>query len=110
MNLELLAQILAVAVASGIICTQATQFIKELGLMNKCIFRVASIIFSFGIGYCFAYSFTNLTIEYRLWIAVLSIIGAEAIYKSFEGKFGLKPLSEIAIIEKNKIEENEIPR
>lgn len=110
MNLELLAQILAVAVASGIICTQATQFIKELGLMNKCIFRVASIIFSFGMGYCFAYSFTNLTIEYRLWIAVLSIIGAEAIYKSFEGKFGLKPLSEITIIEKNKIEENEIPR
>ena len=114
MDLELLAQILGVAVASGIICTQATQFIKELGLMNKCIFRVASIIFSFGMGYCFAYSFTNLTIEYRLWIAVLSIIGAEAIYKSFEGKFGLKPLSEITSTKKEENEEVEeeieIPR
>lgn len=114
MDLELLAQILSVAVASGIICTQATQFIKESGITNKIALRIVSAILSFGIGFLFGHSFTNLTMEYCLWIAGLSVIGAEAIYKSFEGKFGLKPLSEIVTEKKEeneKVEEEiEIPR
>lgn len=115
MDLELLAQILSVAVASGIICTQATQFVKESGLTNKILLRIVSAIFSFAIGFLFGHSFTNLTMEYCLWVAGLSVIGAEAIYKSFEGKFGLKPISEIESVKKNEneIEEDEefeIPR
>lgn len=114
MDLELLAQILSVAVASGVICTQATQFIKESGLTNKIALRIVSAIFSFSIGFLFGHSFTNLTMEYCLWVAGLSVIGAEAIYKSFEGKFGLKPLSEITSTKKEENEEIEeeleIPR
>lgn len=114
MDLELLAQILGVAVASGVICTQTTQFIKESGLTNKIALRIVSAIFSFMIGFLFGHSFTNLSTEYCLWIAGLSVIGAEAIYKSFEGKFGLKPLSEITSTKKEENEEVEeeieIPR
>lgn len=114
MDLELLAQILSVAVASGVICTQTTQFIKESGLTNKIALRIVSAIFSFAIGFLFGHSFTNLSAEYCFWVGGLSVIGAEAIYKSFEGKFGLKPLSEITIEKKEeneKVEEEiEIPR
>lgn len=87
MNLDSFFSILTIAITAGIISTQAIQFIKDkLKINNSYIFALSSFI----IGFLFSISFTNLNIVESLWCGFVSIIGAENLYKSFEGSFGLK--------------------
>lgn len=87
MNIDAFINILTVSITAGIISTQAIQYFKDnLKINNSIIFA----IISFLIGSLFAFTFTSFNIKEILWCGFVSIIGAEALYKSFEGKFGLQ--------------------
>ncbi|MEG2322435.1 MAG: hypothetical protein RSB71_03020 [Bacilli bacterium] len=86
MNFEQLMNILSVSIISGIINTQAIQYIKiNFNIKNNIIY----VLVSFFIGALFAFSFTSFNLIEILWCGLISIIGAEALYKALEGKFGL---------------------
>lgn len=87
MNFELLKNVLIVAVGSSIITTTLVQKIKE-GFKFK---NSKNIIFSsFGvsivIGALFSLTFTDLNMINSLWVGLISFIGADAVYKTFEDK------------------------
>lgn len=107
MKIELLKQILMVAVASSIISTSIIQKIKEQ-LKNKKILFIISLLVSLIIGTTFCLSFTELTFIDSLWVGVASWVGADALYKTFEDKF-FKSFKNIEkIIEIKRDDKNEI--
>lgn len=87
MNFELLKNVLIVAVGSSIITTTLVQKIKE-GYKFKSSKNI--IMSSFGvsmaIGTLFSLSFTDLNMINSLWVGLISFIGADAVYKTFEDK------------------------
>lgn len=87
MNIDEFIDILTVSITAGIISTQAIQYLKDnLKVNNSIVFA----IISFFVGSLFAFTFTSFNIKEILWCGFVSIIGVEALYKSFEGKFGLR--------------------
>lgn len=85
MDLELVKQILIVSIGASIISTATIQKIKEALKSKKWLFLVSSIV-SIGIGICFALSFTEMSIINSIWVGLITWIGADSIYKAFEGK------------------------
>ena len=87
MNLNILTDILATASLSSLIATQTIQYIKDnFKIVNHFVF----IVVNFMIGFLFSISFTDLCIVISFWCGFVVIIGAEALYKIFKGKLGLK--------------------
>ena len=87
MNLNILTDILATASLSSLIATQTIQYIKDnFKIVNHFVF----IVVNFMIGFLFSISFTDLSIVNSLWCGFVVIIGAEALYKIFKGRLGLK--------------------
>ena len=87
MNLNILTDILATASLSSLIATQTIQYIKDnFKIVNHFVF----IVVNFMIGFFFFFSFIDLIIVNSLWCGFVVIIGAEALYKIFKGKLGLK--------------------
>lgn len=89
MDLELIKQILIVAVTSSIISTATIQKIKEQLKSKKWLFIIGLIV-SISIGTLFALTFTELTIVDSLWVGLVTWVGADAIYKAFEDKIFTK--------------------
>ncbi len=85
MNLEIIKQILIVSIAASIVSTATIQKIKEQLKSKKWLFFV-SLISSIGIGIAFALSFTELSLINSIWVGLITWLGADAIYKSFEDK------------------------
>lgn len=85
MNLEIIKQILIVSIAASIVSTAIIQKIKEQLKSKKWLF-FTSLISSIIIGITFALSFTELSIINSIWVGLITWIGADAIYKSFEDK------------------------
>ncbi|MCI7084283.1 MAG: hypothetical protein MR938_06315 [Tenericutes bacterium] len=85
MNLEIIKQILIVSIAASIVSTATIQKIKEQLKSKKWLFFV-SLISSIGIGIVFALSFTELSLINSIWVGLITWLGADAIYKSFEDK------------------------
>ena len=85
MNLEIIKQILIVSIAASIVSTATIQKIKEQLKSKKWLFFV-SLISSIGIGIVFALSFTELSLINSIWVGLVTWLGADAIYKSFEDK------------------------
>lgn len=85
MNLEIIKQILIVSIAASIVSTAIIQKIKEQLKSKKWLFFV-SLISSIGIGIVFALSFTELSLINSIWVGLITWLGADAIYKSFEDK------------------------
>lgn len=85
MNLEIIKQILIVSIGASIISTATIQKIKEQLKSKKWLFFV-SLISSIGIGIVFALSFTELSLINSIWVGLITWLGADAIYKSFEDK------------------------
>jgi hypothetical protein len=87
MNFELLKQVLLISIGSSIISTTLIQKIKE-GYKFKNSKKI--ILISFGvsmvIGTLFSLSFTDLNMINSLWVGLISFIGADAVYKTFEDK------------------------
>lgn len=93
MELELIKQILIVSIAASIVSTATIQKIKEQLKSKKWLFFV-SLILSIGIGIAFALSFTELSLINSIWVGLITWLGADMIYKSFEDKI-FKKFSDI---------------
>ncbi|MBQ4263146.1 MAG: hypothetical protein IJB83_02740 [Bacilli bacterium] len=85
MDIELVKQIIIVAIASSIISTAIVQKVKEQLKSKKWLFFVGLVV-SIGIGIAFASSFSELSLLSSVWVGIVSWIGADAIYKAFEDK------------------------
>lgn len=85
MNLEIIKQILIVSIAASIVSTATIQKIKEQLKSKKWLF-FTGLISSVTIGITFALSFTELSLINSMWVGLITWIGADAIYKSFEDK------------------------
>lgn len=93
MELESIKQILIVSIAASIISTATIQKIKEQLKSKKWLF-FTGLISSVTIGITFALSFTKLSVINTIWVGLITWIGADAIYKSFEDKI-FKKFSDI---------------
>lgn len=104
MNLEIIKQILIVSIAASIVSTATIQKIKEQLKSKKWLFFV-SLISSIGIGIAFALSFTELSLINSIWVGLVTWIGADMIYKSFEDKIFKKysDIEQVVEIERNDV-------
>lgn len=93
MELEIIKQILIVSITASIVSTATIQKIKEQLKSKKWLFFV-SLISSIVIGITFALSFTELSLINSVWVGLITWIGADVIYKSFEDKI-FKKFSDI---------------
>lgn len=89
MNIELIKNILIVAVGASVISTATIQKIKEQ-LKNKKALFIVSLIISIVIGTLFSLSFTELSLINSIWVGLVTWIGADALYKTFEDKIFTK--------------------
>lgn len=104
MNLEIIKQILIVSIAASIVSTATIQKIKEQLKSKKWLF-FTSLISSITIGITFALSFTELSVINSIWVGLITWIGADAIYKSFEDKIFKKfsDIEQVVEIERNDV-------
>lgn len=85
MDLDLIKQILVVAIASSIISTATIQKVKGV-LKNKTLLYILALIISVAIGILFALSFSNLSLQNAIWVGLITWVGADTIYQAFEDK------------------------
>lgn len=85
MDLELIKNILIIAMSASIFSTAIIQKIKEQ-LKNKKLLFFVSLIVSVVSGTLFSLSFTTLNIINSIWVGVVTWVGADALYKTFEDK------------------------
>lgn len=96
MNIELISQILLLAIASTFISTQLIQRLKENFKVTKKIpLAIVSLLISFAVGYLFSISFSELDYVMSCWVGVITYAGAEIIYQKFKEKLGLRTLTEL---------------
>jgi len=87
MNIDLIKTLLIIAMSSSIISTALVQKIKSMSFIKSsdCV-----IYISFGVsmllGFVFTISFTDYNIINSLWVGLFSFLGADSLYKAFEGK------------------------
>lgn len=100
-ELELIKNLLTIAMASSVITTASVQKIKEAVTFKKSSrLVIVSFVVSMIFGTLFAVTFANVEIAEALWVGFFSFIGADAIYKMFEDKI-FKSFAEI--VENNKV-------
>lgn len=85
-------ELISVSLIASVISSQAIQKIKEIFNLGSIFNKIMSLFISFGIGFCYSYSFYSNSWLYALWIGLFTMIGAERLYKSFNGRFGLESL------------------
>lgn len=104
MNSELLLDMIYVSTIASIISSQAIQKIKGTLNFGKIGNSIISIFLSISIGICYALCFYTSNLLYAIWIGLFTLIGAEGLYKTFNGFFGLESKSKRngAEVEKNK--------
>lgn len=96
MNVELIANILMLAIASTFISTQLVQRLKENFKIKKWLpLAIVSFLISFAVGFLFTTSFSNLNYKMACWVGVITYAGAEIIYQNFKDKLGLKSITQI---------------
>lgn len=101
LDVTLLKNILIVSIASSIISTSLVQLIKEATNSKKYIF-IINFIISMSIGIAFTLSFTDLSLINSIWVGLISFIGADVLYKTFEDKIfsSLSSINEVIEIER----------
>lgn len=87
MNIELLKELLIIAIASGVIMTPFVQKIKESTEIKKSrtIIRISFSV-NMIIGSLFALTFSDVNLIYAIWVGFFSFLGADTIYKTLEDK------------------------
>ena len=106
MELELIKQILVVAIGASIISTAIIQKIKEQ-LKSKLWLYLTSLVVSMSIGILFAICFSEVSIISSVWVGLFTWIGADSLYKAFEDKIFTK-FSDIVKKDDTKIKEDTI--
>ncbi len=86
MKIELLKELLVIAIASGVIMTMFIQKIKETFNINGGMVIIVSFILNMIIGSLFAISFSDVNLIYSIWVGFFSFVGADTIYKTLEDK------------------------
>lgn len=95
LELDLIKNVLMVAMASSVITTSLVQKIKESFTFKKSNrLVIVSFIVSMLVGTLFALSFSDSNLVNALWVGLVSFIGADALYKAFEDKI-FKSFSDI---------------
>lgn len=95
LDLDLLKNILIIAIASGVVTTALVQKIKESINFKKSNYLViVSFVTSVLLGTLFSLTFSDISLINSLWVGLFSFIGADTLYKLFEDKV-FKPFSEI---------------
>lgn len=85
LNLELLQQLLIIAIALSTISCAFIQKTKKIFKTNKCLCSYSFVInMIFSIFFCI--TFTTITFPTSLWIGLFSFLGADTIFKALEGK------------------------
>ena len=96
MNVELITNVLVLAVASTLVSTQLIQRAKEnFKITNSIALAIVSLIISFAIGFLFTITFSELDKIMACWVGIITYAGAEIIYQNFKDKLGLKSLTEL---------------
>ena len=93
LDFNLIKLVLISAIASSIITTATIQKVKE-NLKSKKYLWIISFAISMIVGTLFSYCFSGLSLVNDFWVGLISWIGADAIYKSFEDKI-FKPFSKM---------------
>ena len=92
LDYELLMQLVVVAIMLSCVTTAFVQMTKGMFKTSKFIVLYSFIVnMTLSIPFCKSFSSANLL--QSLWVGLFSFIGADALYKSLEGK--LKSHSEI---------------
>ncbi len=87
LNITLIKNVLIIAMASSIISTSLTQKLKETQTYKqKEKLPIKCFLISMIIGILFSLTFSDISLKYSLWVGLISFIGADAIYKTFEDK------------------------
>jgi hypothetical protein len=97
MDMDLLKLILQIAIVASAISTPTIQKVKEL-IPNKTVFKIVAVIISIGLGVGFSVCFSELNSVQGLWVGLITWVGADAIYKTFEEKI-FKSYDQIHIVE-----------
>ena len=93
MDSNLFAEMIHIAIIGSIISSQIIQKLKHIIKWSIRGNKFISSIISFTIGYAYAYCFYSTKLVYDIWIGLFTLIGAEGIYKSFKGSFGLETVN-----------------
>lgn len=87
MNIQLLQELLVIAICSGAIMTLFIQKIKEgFKFKDSKTIICLSFILNLVIGTLFALNFSDVTWVNALWCGLFSFIGADLVYKTLEEK------------------------
>ena len=93
MDGNLFLDMLHIAIIGSIISSQIIQKFKHIIKRSSKFNKVISSIIAFVIGYAYAYCFYTTKVIYDVWIGIFTLIGAEGMYKSFKGSFGLETIN-----------------
>lgn len=92
MNVDLIKELFINAISLSVITCALIQETKGMFKSNKWI-KPYSFIINMILGILFCLSFTEVGLLLSLWVGLFAFIGADSLYKAFEGK--LKPFSEL---------------
>lgn len=90
MSKELLFDMLYISALASIVSSQLIQKIKLTFSFGSKLNKILSMVISFIVGISYALSFYTSNLLYGIWIGLFTLIGAEGLYKAFNGYFGLK--------------------
>ena len=85
LKLELLQQLLVIAIDLSTVTCAFIQKTKKLFKSNKHLCRYSFLV-NIIIGILFCISFTTVDFPTSLWVGLFSFIGADTIFKALEGK------------------------
>lgn len=102
MNFDLLQKLIIIATFNSMITCAFIQETKTMFKSSKWI-KHYSFAVNMILGILFCLSFTDVSLILSPWVGLISFIGADAIYKAFEGK--LKSFKDL--VPKEEIEEIE---
>lgn len=89
LDMDLVKQIMIIAIASGCVTTLTVQKIKERLTSKKWLFVISGIV-SIVIGTLFAKTFSDAGWIYCIWAGFFTWIDADILYKAFEDKLFTK--------------------
>ena len=84
-KVELLKQLLIIAITVSVITVAFIQKTKGIFKSSKWIGMYSAVV-NIILAILFCITFTDISIANSLWVGLFGFIGADTIYKSFEGK------------------------
>ena len=93
MDGNLFIDMLHISIIGSIISSQIIQKIKHIMKLSTRFNKFISSLISFITGFTYSLCFYSSNKIYAIWIGLFTLIGAEGMYKTFKGSFGLASLN-----------------